>query len=172
MEHRIKVPDEFVIPSERFDNQSFIQKRVDAAPSAVQGYLRTALRFLYETQGLKNLPADRKKVAWDYLEEGERIVANWLSTRASGSERANYGQGALQAARSARYRCEDCGFPDVRCLQLDHVQGKKNPLSTFRVLCANCHQIKSRKEDWVTRTVVKAVETNSEGEGVGGGEPS
>lgn len=163
MEHRIEVPDEFVIPSERFDNPSFIQDRVDAAPSAVQGCLKTALRFLYETQGPTNLPLARKKVAEPYLEERERIVARWLSTRTNGSERKNYGRDALRAARSARCRCADCGFPDVRCLHLDHVEGRKGPLSTFRVLCANCHQIKSRKKDWGARPVVQAVETNSEG---------
>lgn len=172
MEHRIEVPDDFVIPSERFDNPSFIQERVDAAPSAVQGCLKTALRYLYETQGPTNLPLARKKVAEPYLEERERIVARQLSTRTNGSERKNYGKNALYAARSARYRCADCGFPDVRCFQLDHVEGRKDPLSTFRCLCANCHMLKSRKKDWVTRAVVKAVETISEGEGEGGGESS
>ncbi|WP_157823896.1 HNH endonuclease [Melittangium boletus] len=165
MEHRIEVPDEFLIPSERFDNPSLIQGRVDAAPSSVQGCLKTALRYLYETQGPTNLESDRRKVAWDFLEEREQIVARWLSSRTNGSERKNYGKGALHAARNARYRCADCGFPDVRCLQLDHVEGRKDPLSTFRCLCANCHQLKSRKKDWVARTVVKAVKANSEDDG-------
>jgi 5-methylcytosine-specific restriction endonuclease McrA len=175
VEHRIEVPDEFVIPSERFDNPSFIQERVDAAPSAVQGCLKTALRYLYETQGPTNLPLARKKVAEPYLEERERIVARQLSTRTNGSERKNYGKNALNAARSARYRCADCGFSDVRCLQLDHVEGRKDPLSTFRFLCANCHQIKSRKMNWGGARpvpVVEAVEINSEGKGEGGGESS
>ncbi|TQF09151.1 HNH endonuclease [Myxococcus llanfairpwllgwyngyllgogerychwyrndrobwllllantysiliogogogochensis] len=165
MDHRIEVPDEFVIPSERFDNPSFIKARVGAAPADVQGCLKTALCFLYETQGPKNLPPDRKTVAWDFLEEREQIVAQWLSTRASGSERKKYGKNALHAARTAQYRCADCGLPDVRCLQLDHVEGRKDPISTFRCLCANCHQRKSRKKDWPTRTVVKAVEANNDGEG-------
>ncbi len=170
VEHRIEVPDEFVIPSERFDNSSFIQERVDAAPSAVQGSLKTALRYLYETQGPTNLPPARKKVAEPYLEERERIVARQLSTRTNGSERKNYGKNALHAVRSARYRCADCGFPDVRCLQIDHVEGRKDPLSTFRCLCANCHMLKSRKKDWVIKKV-NAVATNCESEGVGSGEP-
>jgi len=166
VEHRIEVPNEFVIPSERFNSPSFIQGRVDAAPSAVQGSLKTALRYLYETQGPTNLPRDRKRVAEPYLEEREKIVARQLYTRTNGSERKNYGKDALHAARTAQYRCADCGFPDVRCLHLDHVEGRKGSLSTFRVLCANCHQIKSRKKDWGTRPVVEAVETNPEDEGV------
>jgi hypothetical protein len=166
VEHRIEVPDEFVIPSERFDNPLFIQERVDAAPSAVQGRLKTALRYLYETQGPTNLGSDRKKGAWEFLEEREKILAQWLSSRTNGSERKNYGKSALHAARNARYRCADCGFPDMRCLHLDHVEGRNDPLSTFRCLCANCHQLKSRKKDWVNRTVVEAVGTNSEGEGM------
>ncbi|MBZ4376073.1 hypothetical protein [Corallococcus sp. AS-1-6] len=167
MEHRIEVPDEFVIPSERFDNPSFIKGRVEAAPSAVQGSLKTALCYLYETQGPTNLPRARLKAAEPHLEARERLVARQLYTRTNGSERKNYGKNALHAARRARYRCEDCGFPDVRCWHLDHVEGRKVPLSTFRFLCGNCHMIKSRLKDWATSKAVKVVETNNKGEGVG-----
>ena len=56
-----------------------------------------------------------------------------------------YGKNSLIAARNAKYKCERCNFPDVRTLQLDHINGKIMD-TEFACLCANCHQIKSRQE--------------------------
>lgn len=145
MRHEHEVPDEFVVPLERFDNEAWVQQRIDAAPPADRGGLGTALRYLYILDGPTNLPNERKVAALPHLEPREQILAKWLATRTNGSERANYGKDALLAARGAKYRCADCGMPDVRVLHLDHVHGRGAVVRAFRCLCANCHQIKSRR---------------------------
>jgi hypothetical protein len=115
-----------------------------------RGALLTALKYLYMDSGPINLPRDRLKIAKPYLDDAERAVIEWLKTRTNGSERRNYGKGALIAARRSRYRCERCGFADVRTLNLDHVEGREIA-TPFACLCANCHTIKSRQEDWSGR---------------------
>ena len=137
----------YIIPKERFTDIGFIERRVTLAPEAVRGYLRSVLRYLYEADGPTNLPPERFKPAETYLEPAEVIVARWLRNRTSGGLRKDYGKSALIAARSSHYRCIQCSFPDVRTLHLDHVTGRLSP-SAFACLCANCHNIKSRNEDW------------------------
>lgn len=49
--------------------------------------------------------------------------------------------------------CESCGFvpEDICQLDVDHIDGNKNNnnLSNLQTLCANCHRLKTRKnEDW------------------------
>jgi hypothetical protein len=147
MIHRSKVDSRFVIPSTRFDNEKYIQKRVAAVPAAVKGCLRSLLRYLYESNDPTNSPKARYSPARRYLEAAELVLANWLRTRTNGHHRKAYGRQSLLCARSQRYRCQTCRFPDVRALHLDHVEGKIAGAS-FACLCANCHNIKSRKYDW------------------------
>ena len=137
----------FTVPAERFTDAGFIERRVAAVPEAVRGHLRSVLRYLYESGGPTNLPPERFKPAEKHLEPAEVIVARWLRTRTNGNLRKSYGKPALLAARSSRYRCVQCSFPDVRTLHLDHVTGRLSP-SAFACLCANCHNIKSRNGDW------------------------
>ena len=144
---QISIDAEFIINRVRFDDRGFIESRVVAVPREVQGSLRTTLSYLYLTDGPVNLPKDRFDLAFDYLEPAERIVARWLYIRTNANLRATFGREALLAARNQRYRCERCSFADVRALNLDHVQGR-NVNSTFACLCANCHSIKSRQQDW------------------------
>lgn len=138
---------DFLNPIERSDCDDYIEARVLKAPKDISGSLRTTLRFLYLSQGPINLPRKRLKAAEPFLEPAERILARWLYTRTNGSERKNYGGLALEAARRQRYRCEHCGHADVRVLQLDHVEGQKHQ-GEFACLCANCHMLKSREQDW------------------------
>ena len=135
------------IDLERFNNKPYIEERVLVADPADRGSLKTALSYLYIDGGPINLPRDRQKLAEKYLEEAEKILIRWLATRTNGSERKNYGSRALIAARSTRYRCQQCGFSDVRCLNLDHIDGRVDG-TEFACLCANCHTIKSRQKDW------------------------
>src|SRR5664279_2194798 len=102
-----KINPAFVIPSERFDNDGFVEGRVHAVPANVQGAMRTTLRYLYFTDGPKNLPATRKKLAEPFLEDGEKIVVRWLHPRTNGQLHKSYGLPALQCARKARYRCQE-----------------------------------------------------------------
>jgi len=139
--------DSMAIDLNRFNNSSYIEGRVATVDSVDRGVVRTALRYLYLDDGPINLPRERQKKSERHLQDAERILVRWLATRTNGSERKNYGSRALLAARSARYRCETCGFADVRCLNLDHVDGRVEG-TEFACLCANCHTIKSREKDW------------------------
>ena len=135
----------------RFNNDVYVNERVLAAESKDQGSLRSALTYLYIDTGPINLPRNRQKIAEKYLEEAEKILIRWLVIRTNGSERKNYGSRALVAARSARYRCERCGFSDIRCLNLDNMDGRVYG-TEFACLCANCHTIKSREKDWTGKS--------------------
>lgn len=108
----------------RFNDDALIQKRITEATFPDRGSLHTALKYLYMDDGPINLPRDRLKLAKPYLDEAERILIQWLQTRTNGSERRNYGKDALLAARRSRYRCQHCGFADIRTLNLDHVEGR------------------------------------------------
>jgi hypothetical protein len=116
------------------------------------------LKYLYMDDGPVNLPRGRLKITKPYLDDAERILIQWLQTRTNGSERKNYGKDALCAARRSRYCCERCGFADVRALNLDHVEGRVADAS-FACLCANCHAIKSRENDW--KGTAKYLETST-----------
>jgi hypothetical protein len=102
------------IDAGRFNDDAYIEARAAAAPAGDGGSLRTALSYLYKDDGPVNLPRERLLSASPHLDDAERVVMRWLYTRTNGSERKNYGAKALLAARRARYRCEACGFPDVR----------------------------------------------------------
>ena len=123
----------FSIEPDRFDDSEYIESRVAQASDEDQGKLRTALRYLYLTDGPVNLPRDRLLASEPYFDEAEAVLARWLYTRTNGSERRNYGQEALKAARNARYRCETCGFADVRCLNLDPRRRPGRPHWRLRV---------------------------------------
>ena len=140
-------PDALAIDGARFNNPDLIEERVASIDRAIQGSLRTALRYLYMDDGPVNLPRDRLLAAEGHLEPAERVVIRLLYTRTNGSLRAAYGANSLRAARTSRYRCGECRFPDVRALNLDHVDGRVAG-SPFACLCANCHSIKSRRGDW------------------------
>lgn len=136
-----------VIDADAFNNDSRIEARVSAVGLGLQGSLRTALCYLYQDHGPLNLPRQRLIMAEEFLDQAERVVIRWLATRTNGSLRRTYGSAALIAARTSRYRCEACGFQDVRVLNIDHVGGHVVG-TAFACLCANCHAIKSRKHDW------------------------
>lgn len=139
--------DALTIDGGRLNDGDHIAARVAAAPDADRGALRTALSYLYLDDGPVNLPRERLLKAEAHLDPAERLVIRYLYTRTNGSLRAEFGAGSLRAARAARYRCQECRFPDVRVLTSDHVNGRV-PGTPFAYLCANCHMIKSRREDW------------------------
>jgi hypothetical protein len=145
------VPKQIAVVASRFNNDGHIESRVATIPEADRSLLRTALSYLYRDDGPVNLPRKRLLAAEPYLEVAERLVIRWLYTRTNGNLRSKYGAGALRAARTSRYRCEVCGFADVRVLNLDHVHGHVAG-TPFACLCANCHTIKSRKCDWTARS--------------------
>ncbi len=137
----------FVIDASRFDNDAYLATRLAAIPEIDRGSLKSALTYLYHQAGPRNLPPVRFKKAQAYLEPAELKVIKWLKTRTNGRFRKTYGASALFAARASRYRCQECGFADVRALHMDHVSGRVEG-TEFACLCANCHNIKSYTDDW------------------------
>lgn len=135
----------WVLPLGRFNNIPWIDARVEAAPPEACSGLRNALRYLYVDDGPRNLELYRFRKAEPHLDEAEQRAARWMRTRTNGSGRKQYGTGSIDAARRARFRCEDCGHDDVRTLQIDHVDGRKGE-TDLQCLCANCHQIKSHAD--------------------------
>ena len=108
-----------------------------------KGSLRSILRYLYFVNGPLNVDPSRYKISKAYLSNSELIVVNWLRTRTNGKLRKDYGHKALIAAKNSKYRCSKCKYPDVRVLQIDHINGRTED-TEYDCLCANCHQIKSR----------------------------
>src|SRR4051794_22231238 len=83
--------DKFTMPAERFDNADYIEQRVAAAQPEHAGQWRTALRYLYQTNGPTNLPRDQLMAARAYFDGVEDVVIPWLYTRTNGSLRRSYG---------------------------------------------------------------------------------
>jgi hypothetical protein len=143
MNFRYEVEDEYIIPEKRIDNRNYIDERVNAVKDEHKGSFRSILKYLYLTDGPQNVDSKRYKISKQYLERGELVLINWLKTRTNGKLRKDYGLKILKAVREAKYRCLRCSFPDVRTLQLDHIDGRTGD-TEFDCLCANCHQIKTR----------------------------
>ena len=144
----MKISAEQTIDVTRFGNSELIEARVSAAPEDRKDALRATLSYLYLTDGPTNLPRERLRPAERLLESAERIVVRWLHTRTNGRLSKHYGRNSLLAARKAQYQCESCGFADVRVLNLDQVDGRDSDSGEFVCLCANCHGIRSRANDW------------------------
>lgn len=136
------------IPAKRANSSSYVKRRLSTVPQEIAMVLGRCLRYLY----LDKRSIDRKTIrhAEASLEPPERLLIRYLQTRSSGSEKKRYGHAAVAEAKAAKFRCRDCGCSDVRVLTLDHVHGKGSKV--FRLLCANCHQLKSRMQDWVGST--------------------
>lgn len=138
---------EFCVPVEHLNNTELIELRVQKAPSKFQPALRLVLSYLYLTDGPTNLRNPQYREAEPYLEAYEIVLGRYLKSRTNGAGRRTYGKPALRHMRKVGYRCECCGFQDVRALNLDHAYGIEEQV--FLVLCANCHNIKSRQFDWL-----------------------
>lgn len=138
--------------SPNFVIQMISEAEIDARVSVVQSSdersaLRTVLNYLYRSDGPTNLRNPQYNLAKCFLNDGEVILTKYLKSRTNGAGRKDYGKEALTQARSVGYKCQSCGTCDVRVLHLDHVFGKLK--KEFLVLCANCHNIKSRLFDWL-----------------------
>ena len=137
----------FVVPDGTVDDAPSIECRVKSAPKQARGALNLVLSYLFNKSGPTNLKNPQYKIAEAYLTEYEIVLARYLKSRTNGNGRKSYGKAGLNAMRAAAYRCQVCGEGDVRILVLDHANGR-NDTEAFFVLCANCHQLKSRLFDW------------------------
>jgi hypothetical protein len=129
------------------DDSDSIEKRVSNVDASVSGSLRTALRYIYLSDGPTNLQSQTYNLARPHLSRAEDLVSRYFRSRTNANNRATYGKEALNAARKARYCCVSCSNPDLRLLVSDHVYGRHDKAHFF-FLCANCHQLKSRIFDW------------------------
>lgn len=138
---------EFRVPAEYLNNAELIEHRVQNVPTEAQSAVRLVLSYLYLMDGPTNLRNPQYREAEPYLRPYEVILSRYLKSRTNGVGRRTYGKPALLHMRKVGYMCECCGFQDVRALNLDHVYGRGEQV--FLVLCANCHNIKSRQFDWL-----------------------
>jgi|GEM_PF-4602505 len=159
LQHCQPIAAEYVIPDgpdSLFDNPDAIERRTETVPQAHQSIVRRALRYMFLADGPRNSPLHRLKEQRalelaqlaEHLSKAELLLFRYLKNRTNNGLRATYGAAALRQAQVARFRCQDCQMPDVRTLHLDHVNGRQHDTTTFRLLCANCHNIKSRTSDW------------------------
>jgi hypothetical protein len=152
--HEQQIPSGYVIDASYFNNQAALDARAAALPAATdRTFFRKTLGFLYLAE-VKNSPmeadrplkADRRALLSQHLSPAEWQIFKNL-TKFAHSSRKRYGHAAVQAARADRYRCRRCKMPDVRTLEMDHVNGRGDT-QNFQLLCSNCHKIKSREVDW------------------------
>lgn len=114
--------------------------------------LENLLRFIYTSNYQGKAIRSTIRNYEMYFSEVERLMLYRLETRCTGSERFNYGINAVIAIKRDKYTCQVCGEKDIRCLEIDHVNGrtheKKNKeqyyeVNEFQTLCANHHRIKT-----------------------------
>jgi len=147
----INIDSEWIIPEERFNNQNYLsEKRDNNVP--FKGVIESVIKYLYfDTQhnGISTFNNIKKKIIIEnnLLEPREIIILKYLSSRTNGRLKSQYGALAIKEAKDAKYRCKVCGNPDIRTLCLDHIWVDEK-LEGFKMLCQNCHSIKSRLEDW------------------------
>lgn len=151
-QHSVHIPNDWIIPKDRFNNPEYIETRCATTEENLKGNLRSALKYLYldhRNGGISSFNKDVKNIILNekLLEDREIIIFKYLFTRTNGSEKYVVGRPGIIAAKTSRYKCENCGNPDVRVLCLDHIWDG-NVLVGFKMLCNNCHGIKSREEDW------------------------
>lgn len=157
MTHTFTIPSEYLMPVDCLNNGYALVARIAEVSDLIERQALTkVLRYLYLEEGctvtefssVLNMDTKSRQLAEPYLNAGEVIMVRYFATRTNGSGRRTYGKPALHRMRAARYQCEDCRNPDARTLVLDHTVGRKIDPTQLRVLCANCHQIKSRLHDW------------------------
>lgn len=139
--------DSWIINEENFSPEK-IKTRIEQCPDGEKKFLQSALNYLYGST--RTIDKERVNMSLKHLSNAEKKVIKWLFARTNGSLRKDYGANALLAAKNAKYKCSNCPFDDVRALELDHVEGKRSKalVTNFACLCANCHNIKSFKQDW------------------------
>lgn len=111
---------EFCVPVEHLNNAELIELRVQKVPTDSQSALRLVLSYMYLIDGPTNLRNPQYREAEPYLTAYEIILSRYLKSRTNGTGRRAYGKPALHHMRKVGYKCECCGFQDVRTLNLDH----------------------------------------------------
>ena len=150
---------EYHFPIENMDSEPYITERLNEVvlSKAGQKAYGNILRFLYKTEYPFKVTRATNKRYLKYLSDVEKVILFRLETRCSGSERHQYGINSVIAVKKAKYKCEVCDEKDIRCLEIDHKNGRKKPIEgskyidykidEFQCLCANHHKIKTITEN-------------------------
>jgi|SRR5690554_1395396 len=145
----------YYLDDNHLNNDNYIEARIKASGLVGKVPIRTfenLLRYLYITNYSKNVNRSTIRKYISHFSEAEKIMLFRLETRSSGSERFNYGLPSVAAIKRDKYQCVLCGQKDVRCLEIDHINGRthkkgdKNQVYTvdcFQTLCSNHHRIKT-----------------------------
>jgi len=124
------------------------EARVAAVEESDRDALRRTLGYLYLKDGPLSIARDSKTQAEQYLTPVELFVLRWLYKRTDGKLRRFYGPATLEAVRRSRYRCEKCGFADVRALNTEKADcDKEAGQIRFACLCANCNTVEARAKE-------------------------
>jgi hypothetical protein len=146
---------EFHIDSSLMDKDEYITERIQASRLSKKVPLRTfenLLRFLYTSDYQGKVVRSTIRKYESYFSDVEKLLLYRLETRCTGSERFNYGINAVMAIKRDKYTCHVCGEKDVRCIEIDHVNGRTHEkksreqyyeVNEFQTLCANHHRIKT-----------------------------
>lgn len=142
-------PLSFTLDTTLLGNEPSIDARVAALPEADQDAVRHTLCYLYLPNGPVSISREFKSTSEPHLNAVEHFLLQWLFKRTDGKLRRHYGPAALSVARRAKYQCEQCGFSDVRALNLE--QKASNDPDTqrpeFECLCANCNTVAARSRE-------------------------
>jgi hypothetical protein len=153
---------EYHFQVDEMDKETFIYNRLDKEilSNAGKKAYENILRFLYQTKYDQKVNRSTNKKYINFLTPVEKIMLFRLETRCSGSQRYTYGINSVLALKRAKYKCEVCGEKDIRCLEIDHKNGRKKPIGEtkyvhyeieeFQCLCANHHKIKTVVENQQT----------------------
>lgn len=147
LRRELKASAKFAVPSRNIGSVEHIERRCRRSGIKHPDSLKKLLEYLYLPNGRCTMTKKIYKEAEPDLTPYEKILGKYFKARTNGSGRRAYGIHSLRAAQTARFRCQACGQSDVRTLQMDHVNGRDDK-TTFQMLCANCHMVKSRLFDF------------------------
>lgn len=147
--------EEYHINESLLNDEKNISNRIKESGLSGKIQLKTLgnlLKFLYNENHTGRAVRKTIRNYEHYFSEAERLMLYRLETRCTGSERYNYGFSAIKAIKRDKYSCVVCGEKDVRCLEIDHIDGRTHnkgskeqlyETSHFQTLCANHHRIKT-----------------------------
>ena len=138
----------FQIDETLIGNCDSIHERAIRIADSEREPLGLVLGYLYLHDGPRSITRDHKTRAEPNLTPVELFIFQWLYKRTDGKLRRFYGPDALQAAKRSRFRCEECGFADVRALNLEKIaQDDETDGTRFACLCANCNTVRARVKE-------------------------
>lgn len=149
----------FEIDDSWIDGEDLINARLASIEEGSRAAVELVLRYLFVSGGPHTIDRSAKTLAEEHLSPAEKFVLQWLYKRTDGKLRRHYGPGVLDAVKRSRYRCERCGFRDVRALNLEKTErdepeaesGSKGRVNLV-CLCANCNTVAARAKEMAAVT--------------------